>query len=307
MLFDEPTSALDPELVGEVLRGDARSCALRHDDDGGDARTGLRARSGRCAHSSWTAGAIVERGHPRDVLSTPPEPRTREFLSRVLYAMCIVAVMSERIRCGDRCRPGRHCRGCGPARPPTWSPGRKLRPGMRRRGVFGSKALTAWPPFRSTFCFSARRTVVADALGCTFIGVVRWWMQRGATSVLASSPRAAFSVRPWRSKRHGKLASPPATLAGLPADGRIEVEPLPSTAIGRAARSPDIATMLERPPAPERNGAALAQARARGPVIFPGSSRPHVRSGSGAGGHRAGGAGSGAGPKGSLPRRGRAA
>jgi polar amino acid transport system ATP-binding protein len=30
------------------------------------------------------AGAVVERGHPRAVLSDPQETRTREFLSRVL-------------------------------------------------------------------------------------------------------------------------------------------------------------------------------------------------------------------------------
>ena len=29
MLFDEPTSSLDPELVGEVLKGDAITCGRR--------------------------------------------------------------------------------------------------------------------------------------------------------------------------------------------------------------------------------------------------------------------------------------
>jgi polar amino acid transport system ATP-binding protein len=46
MLFDEPTSALDPELVGEVPRGDARPRHQRYDDDRGDPRDGVRARSG---------------------------------------------------------------------------------------------------------------------------------------------------------------------------------------------------------------------------------------------------------------------
>ncbi len=47
MLFDEPTSALDPELVGEVLGGDARPRGERHDHDGGHARAVFRARGGR--------------------------------------------------------------------------------------------------------------------------------------------------------------------------------------------------------------------------------------------------------------------
>jgi polar amino acid transport system ATP-binding protein len=83
MLFDEPTSALDPELVGEVL-------AVMKDL----ARSGMTmmvvthelafAREVGDALTFMDAGAIVERGHPRAVLSDPQEPRTREFLSRVL-------------------------------------------------------------------------------------------------------------------------------------------------------------------------------------------------------------------------------
>jgi polar amino acid transport system ATP-binding protein len=83
MLFDEPTSALDPELVGEVL-------AVMKDL----ARSGMTmmvvthelafAREVGDALTFMDAGSIVERGHPRAVLSAPQEPRTREFLSRVL-------------------------------------------------------------------------------------------------------------------------------------------------------------------------------------------------------------------------------
>ena len=47
MLFDEPTSALDPELVGEVLRGDAQPGRRGHDDDGRHPRDGLRPRGRR--------------------------------------------------------------------------------------------------------------------------------------------------------------------------------------------------------------------------------------------------------------------
>ena len=83
MLFDEPTSALDPELVGEVL-------AVMRDL----ARSGMTmlvvthelafAREVGDALTFMDAGAIVERGAPRAVLSAPQERRTQEFLSRVL-------------------------------------------------------------------------------------------------------------------------------------------------------------------------------------------------------------------------------
>jgi polar amino acid transport system ATP-binding protein len=83
MLFDEPTSALDPELVGEVL-------AVMQDL----ARSGMTmivvthelafAREVGDALTFMADGVIVERGPPRDVLSAPQEPRTRDFLARVL-------------------------------------------------------------------------------------------------------------------------------------------------------------------------------------------------------------------------------
>jgi polar amino acid transport system ATP-binding protein len=83
MLFDEPTSALDPELVGDVL-------AVMKDL----ARSGMTmmvvthelafAREVGDALIFMDAGMVIERGHPRAVLSEPREARTREFLSRVL-------------------------------------------------------------------------------------------------------------------------------------------------------------------------------------------------------------------------------
>jgi polar amino acid transport system ATP-binding protein len=83
MLFDEPTSALDPELVGEVL-------AVMKDL----ARSGMTmmvvthelafAREVGDELTFMDAGRVVERGHPRAVLSAPTEPRTRDFLARVL-------------------------------------------------------------------------------------------------------------------------------------------------------------------------------------------------------------------------------
>ncbi len=83
MLFDEPTSALDPELVGEVL-------AVMRDL----AATGMTmmvvthelafAREVGDDLVFMADGLVVERGLPRAVLAEPREPRTREFLSRVL-------------------------------------------------------------------------------------------------------------------------------------------------------------------------------------------------------------------------------
>ncbi|MFC0410851.1 amino acid ABC transporter ATP-binding protein [Roseomonas elaeocarpi] len=83
MLFDEPTSALDPELVGEVL-------AVMKDL----ARSGMTmvvvthemgfAREVGDDLVFMDGGVVVERGHPREVLTAPREQRTRDFLSRVL-------------------------------------------------------------------------------------------------------------------------------------------------------------------------------------------------------------------------------
>jgi cystine transport system ATP-binding protein len=83
MLFDEPTSALDPELVGDVLR------VIKD-----------------LANDGWTmvivtheirfaqqvadqvlfldGGVVLESGPPEQVLTEPREPRTRQFLDRIL-------------------------------------------------------------------------------------------------------------------------------------------------------------------------------------------------------------------------------
>ncbi|HRV33205.1 MAG TPA: peptide ABC transporter ATP-binding protein, partial [Anaerovoracaceae bacterium] len=83
MILDEPTSALDPEMVGEVL----------------DVMKGL-------AHSGMTLlivthemgfarevadrvlfideGIVMEEGTPAQIFSAPQNPRTKEFLSKIL-------------------------------------------------------------------------------------------------------------------------------------------------------------------------------------------------------------------------------
>jgi polar amino acid transport system ATP-binding protein len=83
MLFDEPTSALDPELVGDVLRTMKDL-----------ARQGMTmivvtheigfARDVADRVLFMDGGVVVESGAPQDVLDNPQNPRTREFLSRVL-------------------------------------------------------------------------------------------------------------------------------------------------------------------------------------------------------------------------------
>ncbi len=83
MLFDEPTSALDPELVGEVLtvmkelaRSGMTMMVVTHE-------LGF-AREVADSIAFMDSGAIVEYGSPAQVLATPREKRTRDFLSAVI-------------------------------------------------------------------------------------------------------------------------------------------------------------------------------------------------------------------------------
>ena len=84
MLFDEPTSALDPELVGEVLaviRDIARSGTMTmvivtHE-------IGF-AREVADRVVFMDQGRIVEQGPARDLLTSPKEERTRDFLRAVV-------------------------------------------------------------------------------------------------------------------------------------------------------------------------------------------------------------------------------
>ena len=81
LCFDEPTSALDPELTGEVLKV-IRALAARH--------TTMIIVTHEMAFAREVAdrvifmdnGVIVEQGHPDQVLGSPHEERTRQFLAR---------------------------------------------------------------------------------------------------------------------------------------------------------------------------------------------------------------------------------
>ncbi len=83
MLFDEPTSALDPEMVGEVLAVMQELAAegmtmvvVTHE-------IGF-AREVADRIVFMDAGYIVEQGTPEEVISHPKEPRTIDFLNKVL-------------------------------------------------------------------------------------------------------------------------------------------------------------------------------------------------------------------------------
>ncbi len=83
MLFDEPTSALDPELVGEVL------AVMRDLAESGMTMIVVTHEIGFAREVAdqvvfMADGVVVEQGSPDEVLGSPREARTRDFLSRVL-------------------------------------------------------------------------------------------------------------------------------------------------------------------------------------------------------------------------------
>ena len=83
MLFDEPTSALDPEMVGEVLQvmknlaADGMTMVIVTHEIG-------FAREVADRVLFMDGGSIVEEGTPQEVILNPKEPRTIDFLNKVL-------------------------------------------------------------------------------------------------------------------------------------------------------------------------------------------------------------------------------
>lgn len=83
MLFDEPTSALDPEMVGEVLSvmkelardGMTMVCVTHEIGFAREVATRVIFMDG---------GYIVEEGTPDEVILHPKNPRTIDFLNKVL-------------------------------------------------------------------------------------------------------------------------------------------------------------------------------------------------------------------------------
>ncbi len=83
MLFDEPTSALDPEMVGEVL------AVMKKLANEGMTMMVVTHEIGFAREVAsrvifMEGGYIVEEGTPDEVILHPKEPRTIDFLSKVL-------------------------------------------------------------------------------------------------------------------------------------------------------------------------------------------------------------------------------
>ena len=84
MLFDEPTSALDPEMVGEVLQ------VIKNLVKDGMTAVIVTHEMGFAKEVSdrvlfMDGGVIAESGTPDQIFNNPQNPRTKEFLSKVLY------------------------------------------------------------------------------------------------------------------------------------------------------------------------------------------------------------------------------
>jgi polar amino acid transport system ATP-binding protein len=85
LLLDEVTSALDPELVGEVLS------LVRELAEGGMTMVVAThemafAREVANRVCFLDAGRILESGSPAEMFSAPKEPRTQQFLARIVAA-----------------------------------------------------------------------------------------------------------------------------------------------------------------------------------------------------------------------------
>lgn len=83
MLFDEPTSALDPEMVGEVLNvmktlaKEGMTMVVVTHEMGFAKEVGDRILF-------MDGGVILEQGKPEEIFTNPKNPRTIDFLSKVL-------------------------------------------------------------------------------------------------------------------------------------------------------------------------------------------------------------------------------
>ncbi|MCR2821506.1 amino acid ABC transporter ATP-binding protein [Lederbergia panacisoli] len=83
MLFDEPTSALDPELVGDVLQvmkdlaGEGMTMVVVTHEMGFAREVGDRV-------IFMDEGIVMEEGDPEQIFDRPENPRTQEFLSKIL-------------------------------------------------------------------------------------------------------------------------------------------------------------------------------------------------------------------------------
>ena len=85
LLLDEVTSALDPELVAEVLNvirelaGAGMTMLIATHEMG-------FARDIATRVCFLDGGRILEQGTPAEIFANPREPRTRQFLQRIIEA-----------------------------------------------------------------------------------------------------------------------------------------------------------------------------------------------------------------------------
>ena len=83
LLFDEPTSALDPEMVGEVLQvisdlaAEGITMVVVTHEMGFARKVANRVLF-------MDGGRIAEKGTPEEIFEHPQNPRTKEFLSKVI-------------------------------------------------------------------------------------------------------------------------------------------------------------------------------------------------------------------------------
>ena len=86
LLFDEPTSALDPEMVGEVLQviwdlaKEGITMVVVTHEMGFARKVGTRVLF-------MDDGQILEQGSAEDIFDHPQNPRTQDFLSKVIHAI----------------------------------------------------------------------------------------------------------------------------------------------------------------------------------------------------------------------------
>jgi L-cystine transport system ATP-binding protein len=83
ILFDEPTSALDPELVGETLN------VIKNVAERGITMVIVTHEMSFAKEVAnkvvfMADGYVVEEGTPNEIFTAPKEPRTKQFLERIL-------------------------------------------------------------------------------------------------------------------------------------------------------------------------------------------------------------------------------
>jgi putative amino-acid transport system ATP-binding protein len=83
ILFDEPTSSLDPEWVDEVL-GLMKQLAAERQTMLVVTHEMTFARDGADRVIFIDGGRNVEQGPPDEIFHNPQDPRTRDFLQKIL-------------------------------------------------------------------------------------------------------------------------------------------------------------------------------------------------------------------------------